>query len=325
MTQTIKIVTVSIFVLLPISLFAQEKMVAKIDSFLSNRYYRIDYDTSYLARPARRWSISLGTNISTTGLDVTSNINNQDCKTKLDADKTMTTSLSVAYSGLSLSFSLNPAKLSGKETDWEFNFSSYGNRMGVDFTATDSKTMSGSMIFADKNYDLSAGDIRQKMFFLNGYYAFNSRRFSYPAAFQQSYVQKRSAGSWLLNAAIYGSRTTTENGHMGKSQLDYLKVAVGGGYGYNWVPQKNWLFHISAAPTLCLFSHSRLEINDEREKLRWHFPEFVISGKGAVVYRYKKWFFGANMIFNFSVNGEDHSLQVMNTRWLAKSYMGFRF
>ncbi len=300
-------------------------MVAKIDSFLRNRYYRIDYDTNYLARPARRWSVSLGSNISMTGLNVTSSINGKDCKTLMNADKTLTTSVNFAYSGLSLSLSLNPAKLSGKETDWEFNFSSYGNRVGVDFTATDSKTMTGSIDFADKSYDLSAGDIRQKMFFVNGYYAFNSRKFSYPAAFQQSYIQKQSAGSWLLNASVYGSRTTTENLLTVSSRLDYLKIAFGGGYGYNWVPRKNWLLHLSAAPTLCLYSHSRLEIDGEREALRWHFPEFIVTGKGAVVYRYKKWFVGANMIFHFSVNGEDNSLQMMNTRWLAKSFIGFRF
>ncbi len=325
MTQTIKIVAVFSLVLFTTELFAQKKMIAKIDSFLHDRYYRVNIDTDYLERPARRWSVSLGGNMSTTGLEVTSSINGKDCHTKMDADKTLTTSLSVAYSGLSLSLSLNPAKLSGKETDWELNLTSYGNRMGVDITATDSKTMSGTMRFSDRMVDLATGDIRQKLFYLNGYYAFNYRRFSYPAAFQQSYIQKQSAGSWLLNASVYGSRTTTENLLTVNSQLDYLKVAFGGGYGYNWVPQKNWLFHISGAPTLCLFSHSRLEIDGEREQLRWHFPEFIISGKGAVVYRYKKWFVGANMVFNFSVNGEDNSLQAMNTRWFAKSFIGFKF
>ncbi len=83
--------------------------------------------------------------------------------------------------------------------------------------------------------------------------------------------------------------------------------------------------YLCTVKQLCLFSHSRLEIDGEREKLRWHFPEFIISGKGAVVYRYKKWYVGANMVFNFSVNGEDNSLQVMNTRWLAKSFIGFKF
>ena len=33
---------------------------------------------------------------------------------------------------------------------------------------------------------------------VNAYYAFDSSRFSYPAAFSQSYIQRRSAGSFLL-------------------------------------------------------------------------------------------------------------------------------
>lgn len=42
---------------------------------------------------------------------------------------------------------------------------------------------------------------------LTGYYTFNHRRFSYPAAFTQSYIQRRSAGSWLAGISYQSSRT----------------------------------------------------------------------------------------------------------------------
>ncbi len=323
--QTIRNVAFLSLLLFSPDLNAQKKMFSKLDSVLKNRYYRVDIDTQYLERPERRWSISVGGNLSTTSLDVLTDLNGKDSRTTVKADMTSSATVSLAYSGLSLSFSLNPAKLSGKVTDWEFNFSSYRNRMGLDFTATDSKTMTGTITFPDQSYELASGDIRQRLFYANGYYAFNSRRFSYPAAFQLSYIQKQSAGSWLLNAAVYGSRITTENSSVVQGETENLKIAVGGGYGYNWVPQKNWLFHLSASPTMCVFNYNRLKIDGEHEKLRWHFPDFIISGRGAIVYRYKKLFVGANMIFNFSVNGEENSLKVKNTRWFAKSFIGIRF
>ena len=50
------------------------------------------------------------------------------------------------------------------------------------------------------------------MLTLNAYYAFNGRRFSYPAVFSQSWMQKRSCGSLMLGASFMGGvlkRATT--------------------------------------------------------------------------------------------------------------------
>jgi len=320
-----KIAAVISLLLCHTDIYGQKGMVSKMDSLLHDRYYRVNIDTDYLQRPERKWSVRLGTNVSSTGIEIESKLNGKDSRTEMDADMKVTAAVNISYSGLSLSLSLNPAKLSGKNTDWGINLTSYGNRMGVDMTATDSKTMKGSVTYDGKEYVLGTGDVRQKLFYINGYYAFNARRFSYPAAFQQSYYQKRSAGSWLLSASVYGSRISTVNSLDVNGQLDHLKIALGGGYGHNWVPKDNWLFHISGAPALCVFSHSRLEVDGDHERLKMHFPEFIISGKGAVVYRNKNWFVGANMVFNFSVNGEGSSMQVMNTRWFARSFVGLKF
>ncbi len=304
---------------------AQRGFLAKMDSMLHYRYYRVDIDTAYLRRPDRRWHISMCGNISSTGSEMNTNLENKQLKTELNADHTITTAVKIAYSGLSIALSMNPAKLSGKNTDWQLNLTAYGNRIGLDATATDSKTLKGTLTDGITDHQLKTGDVRQKLFYLNAYYAFNARRFSYPAAFQQSYIQLRSAGSWLLNASVYGSRISTVDNPAVNSHLDQLQIAVGGGYGYNWVPASHWLLHVSGAPTLALYSYGRLEIDNEQDRLKMHFPEFIISGKGAVTYRSGKWFAGANMIFNFSVNGEGHPLQVMNTRWFARSYIGVTF
>ncbi len=190
-------------------------------------------------------------------------------------------------------------------------------------TASISKTMKGYVNDGETRRDVNTGDIQQKMLYATAYYAFNSRRFAYAAATSQSYIQKRSAGSWLLSAAFYGSTITTER--RVNSRLNHLDIAVGGGYGYNWVPGKHWLFHISGTPTLCLYSHSSVTVNGEYEKQKMHFPEFIIVGRGAIVFQTRKWFVGSNMIYYTSVNGEESTLKMLNTRWYLRTFVGLRF
>ena len=80
--------------------------------------------------------------------------------------------MAVAYRGIGLGLAVNPAKLAGKNRDYEFN--------------------------------------------LNSYYAFNYRKFSFPAAFSQSYIQKRSAGSWMVGASFDGSKTVVSTDEEGQ-------------------------------------------------------------------------------------------------------------
>ena len=40
--------------------------------------------------------------------------------------------MAVAYRGLGLGLSVNPAKLAGKNQDYEFNLNYYSNRYGLD-------------------------------------------------------------------------------------------------------------------------------------------------------------------------------------------------
>ena len=53
--------------------------------------------------------------------------------------------------------------------------------------------------------DLPEGILQVKTLNVNAFYVFNYRRFSYPAAFSQSYIQRRSAGSFLLAIRLYAT------------------------------------------------------------------------------------------------------------------------
>ena len=66
--------------------------------------------------------------------------------------------------------------------------------------------------YGNEEKSMESGDVAMKMLNVVGYYIFNHRRFSYSAAFTQSYIQRRSAGSWLAGFSYQGgSIETTED------------------------------------------------------------------------------------------------------------------
>ena len=104
------------------------------------------------------------------------------------AERKATISVGVSYVGLSVSLSLNPAKLAGKYHDYEFNFRSYGKRFGFDFAYQDAKNFTGWHEHEGmERIDLPEDVLSVKTLNMNAFYVFNHRRFSYPAAFSQSY------------------------------------------------------------------------------------------------------------------------------------------
>ena len=83
-----------------------------------------------------------------------------------------------------LSVALNPAELIGKYRDFELNLNSYGRRFGFDIIYQDAKNFTGWYQHDGMDrVELTDGKLSMKTLNLNAFYVFNSRRFSYPAAF----------------------------------------------------------------------------------------------------------------------------------------------
>lgn len=153
--------------------------------------------------------------------------------------------------------------------------------------------------------NINAGDIGVTTFFLSAYFAFNRKKFSMPAAFNQSYIQKKSAGSVLAYVDfLYTDMEFQKNSYMvmagGMRSMELYQVALGVGYGYNYTPNKGkLLLHISAAPLLVFFNRmiqtgdTRMITDAEKmgfnlifsRKIKPKFPVYV-SGivKAAVVW-----------------------------------------
>jgi hypothetical protein len=100
--------------------------------------------------------------------------------------------------------------------------------------------------------------IRVNTVIADGYYIFNGKKFSYPAAYDQSVIQKHSAGS-LIAGLMYNythiDYSADSNGDMiflmdGLGRVKLWQGSVGAGYAYNWVPTRGLLVNVMAMPML---------------------------------------------------------------------------
>ncbi len=299
------------------------------DSLLAVNYRKKNIDTAYVTRPDARWTIKFRGNLSGAMLETRSKTDGISNVTKLHSDYRGTLSVAVAYRGLALGLAVNPAKLAGRCKDYEFNVNSYGNRMGFDIVYLASNTYRGTRsVDGSVVGEFGKGQVSQQALNLNFYYAFNSRRFSFPAAFSQSYIQKRSAGSWMIGASFDGSRTdinADEASGVKPMKIRFNEFAVGAGYGYNFVAGRHLLFHLSALPTLTVYSHDYTKTDGVRSRMEYHFPSAVITGRGAALYYWRNKFAGATVVYNFSFAGEEQHLWLKRDKWRLRAFFGFRF
>ncbi|MBR5747758.1 MAG: DUF4421 family protein [Prevotella sp.] len=295
----------------------------RVDSMLTVNYRKGDVDTTYITRPATKWTVTARMNVSGAKIEAEGIDQGQHFKAEMEANRKATLSMGVSYLGFTLSAALNPAKLMGKYRDYELNFNSYGRRFGFDVVYQDAKNFTGWHDHEGmERVILPDGVLSVKTLNLNAFYVFNSRLFSYPAAFSQSYIQRRSAGSFLLAASGQGQHATLDWDQ--EMQLKMTNIGIGAGYGYNYVPSQGWLLHISALPTFIVYSNTSMTFGDTRVPLHYHFPEAIITGRGAVVRQWGNKFLGMSMVFNFTNIGHEESLALHNIKWRIRTFFGLQ-
>lgn len=184
---------------------------------------------------------------------------------------------------------------------------------GTDFTGMDAKTVS-----------------------INLYYVFNHRHFSYPAAFSQSTVQRKSCGSWMLGVRFDRQRINFD--YMGLPQslskdlieemkvssVDYHNYSVSGGYAYNWVFAPRWLFSISASPSIGYKKASGERVSGEALWVNMKNFNFDFIFRGGLVWNNSKWFAGASLVSHLYDYRRDH-FSLTNSINYLNIYVGFCF
>ncbi len=191
----------------------------------------------------------------------------------------------------------------------------------------------------------------------NLHYIFNHKKFSYPAAFSQSTVQRRSAGSPLvgigytkhkmsvdwealdaLSEEVVGEKVpeAVVDSAMRFSTVEYSDISVSGGWAYNWAFARNWLFAVSVTGALGYqYSKSNNESEVQKPKQNQSFAEslsdfsntnLTIDGvlRLGLVWNNTRWYAGANSVMH-SYNYHRSNFYINNTFGSVTVYVGYNF
>ena len=179
----------------------------------------------------------------------------------------------VGYRGLGFSYAKSLTKNAGRY----YSFSSTGAKYGINFRLRRFQTKDANFsaaAYKDGQMDGEPYDTAFSMpspvwirsVYVNGYYVFNGRRYSQAAAYNQSVIQRRSAGSLLLGATWYQSSFDygdIANGYFmifgdGTSCIKVHQANLGIGYGYNWVPLRGLVVNAMAMPTISVYNRVKV-------------------------------------------------------------------
>ena len=303
---------------------------ARLDSALTARYYRTPYDTNFVIRPEGKLTLKLRLNQTGNDFHAKGTVNGFYSEADLKTSHKTTMSIGASYRGISAAVAINPAKMKGLYKDYEFNLNYYSSRLSLDFSYQRSETLAGDFTGDKGDLRLESGEALLKVLNIAGYYTFNHRRFSYPAAFTQSYIQRRSAGSWLAGISYQGGsiKTTDDlkarNPNAPDVRIYIGHVGIGGGYGYNWVPSKKWLLHLSILPTVVVYNRNNMTVNGERKEAQHMRLNMLFNERAAVVYNFSpRYFASLTAVVNNSVFKDDN-VTVNQNKWRARASFGMR-
>ena len=250
------------------------------------------------------------------------------------------------------SFDLKNLGFSNDLQKRELDLSIYSSQIGVDLfyrrTGSDYKlrsVMLGDDVETRPLEGVPFDGVSAGITGIDVYYIFNHGRFSYPAAFAQSTLQKVSCGSPI--AGIGYTRNSLDFDHQklqqtfdhylgpGVAQLDsslyfrhlqYTDYSLSGGYAWNQVLPNHWLVGVSGQLSLA-YKKSTGDVDvDGDAAAGFSFEKVNVDAVGrlGVVYNNMKWYAGMSAIVRTN-NYHKSRFRTNNTFGSINLYAGFNF
>lgn len=326
-------------------------------------------DRSYIEQPKQRWAIEARTTMSRSTLKMeTTWVDEQETYDLMSmSDNGLSTSVGLwlGYRGYGLGLS----KEIGKTTGSTFSFGACGGSFGINLRIGTYRsdmpdlTMNGQKLYEYEGDDDRLDDpIKVRTFFLDGYYMLNGKHFSYAAAYDNSLIQRRSAGSIVVGGMYCHSSIdysadsnwllTAMMKNVGK--VKFTQGCVGVGYAYNWVPARGWLVNATLMPMLAFYNrttkyiydiemsnpfldgtsateeeymehpHTLFEVTNETEEKTGNKVKLNFDMRMSVLYNWERWYLRVYGHFNTFRYGSD-LVSGRLTDWTAYASLGFRF
>lgn len=321
-----------------------------------------DYDTTYVEPNHYNWATMMQatTNYETLSLHDKDNLSNLTLGSRPSVNVGPYLGWGIFFFGYTFDVTAI-GKPKPKKTEFELSFYTtwicgdlFYRRTGQDFSINSASHL-GDNITAHPEFDPYRGQelqgIKLSMIGANLYYIVNRRRFSLPAGFAQSTMQRRSAGSWKFGVSITKHNLDFDYQRLGEQvpplqdispyqsvKMDYMDYSLSAGYAYNWVFKPRWLLSIDMAPAIGYKrTHRSLWITDDdyladnpaSEYMHNFFVSrgnvnFNVTGRFGIVWNNGHHFAGMSLIaHNFNYRYRD--LTMHNSFLTLNFYAGLNF
>ena len=333
-------------------------------------------DPAYITQPDKPWALVLNSNIDKLSLEVASTMHveslvkeegTSEATVHLQIKPPVSTSIGLwaGYRGWGAGYSLSLSGNDGYSFAMNMVSPSYGINLRINRFSFNKPTVSmswnmngpggsGEETFDDAFVqDALSSPMKIGTLVFDGYWVFNKKRFSMLAAYDQSTIQLRSAGSLIAGLMYYYQKVDYDSPKnlfliQPFTDMGMMKVyqgSIGLGYTYNWVPARGWVVNATAMPVLTLLnqvktSNYKLEfpnledysgsewindlsmeyIGDERinGSIRLNF-----DWRMGVSYIWRDWYLGViGQAHRFRSNSDDTTLKL--TDWTIKAFIGMR-
>ena len=88
--------------------------------------------------------------------------------------------------------------------------------------------------------------------------------------------------------------------------------------------RSEWLFHLSAMPTVVVYNHNKLLINNEHIHAKHVRINMIFNERAAIVYHFSpRYHAGISMMMSNSLF-DDKAVKVNQNKLLARAFFGFR-
>lgn len=247
------------------------KLLKKVKTLIDSASVK-GLDRQYIDAPERPWQVIIRGNVNQSMLSMKTGgtMSGMDyyARPYLKTEPSRYIGVWAGYRGYGFGYTVN----AGGDKGSYFTFGATGGAYGVNVRLhsfensnpgfnLDTDLLSAEQMDALKSVSLT-DPIQVNTVIADGYYLFNGKHFSYAAAYDQSVIQKKSAGSLMVGAMYYyGSidYASHSNGDLiylmqGLGKVKLWQGSIGIGYAYNWVPVRGLLVNVMAMPMLTVLN-----------------------------------------------------------------------
>ena len=267
-------------------------------------------DRRFIDAPEKPWQLIVRGNVNQTivSMRTQGNFAGEDYSAKpyLRTTPSQYVGLWVGYRGYGLGYTVNV----GGDKGSYFTFGATGGSYGINVrihsfdNQNPNLNLNSDLIpeeFADTWQEVHLAEpIHVRTVIADGYYLFNGKKFSYAAAYDQSVIQKRSAGS-LMAGLMYNythiDYASDSNGDIvyvmdGLGRVKLWQGSAGVGYAYNWVPARGLLVNVMVMPMLTFVNKLRAYGYATNIEQLMEDPNFLDEDMALSNEEWDRWFYG---------------------------------